>query len=125
MKKQNKTSDSLLFSANKIELAYTHVIKELKIATFDEEDVIIRLLPFLNGSLETRAFSLRYKSKAQVKELLENEIIDLYGNEKEESKTLMPGASPKNSIISGMLGRGVNKESCTKATVNLPKSIIP
>lgn len=65
--KAKNVSDSLLFSSNKIEAAYSHVIKELKSATFDEEDVIIKLIPFLNGSLETRAFSIRYKCKYQVK----------------------------------------------------------
>jgi hypothetical protein len=68
--KAKNISDSLLFSASKIELAYTHIIKELKMSTFDEEDVIIKLLPFLNGSLETRAFSIRYKCKYQVKGIL-------------------------------------------------------
>ena len=61
--KAKNTSDSLFFSSNKIELAYAHVLKEIKAATFDEEDVIIKLMSFLNGTLEIRPFSIKYKCK--------------------------------------------------------------
>ncbi|CAI2371021.1 unnamed protein product [Moneuplotes crassus] len=122
--KAKKTSDHLLFSSNKIEMAYTHILKEMRSATFDEEDVIIKLAPFLNCSFETRAFSQRYKSKAQVKELLEKEIIDVSPPEKEESKNLAPAVS-KLSGLSGLVGKNNPKEVSTKAGVNIPKSIIP
>jgi hypothetical protein len=91
--KSKNASDSLLFSQNKIDMAYTHVIKELKSPIFDEEDVIIHLIPYLNGSMETRGFSLKHKCKQQVKELVEREIIDLYTQSGEESKNLQPNNS--------------------------------
>ncbi|CAI2367469.1 unnamed protein product [Moneuplotes crassus] len=119
-----KMGDHLLFSSDKIEMAYAYILKEMRLATFDEEDVIIKLVLLLNCSFETRAFSQRYKSKAQVKELLEKEIIDVSPPEKEESKNLAPAVS-KLSGLSGLVGKNNPKEVSTKAEVNMPKSIIP
>lgn len=129
--KSKNASDSLLFSQNKIDLAYYHIIKEIRLPVFDEEDVIIKLIPFLNGSLETRAFSIRYRCKHQVKQLLDRDVIDASGPEKEQdSKSMIPNSSlpKKPPKINMMMTKSLirqQKDTSTKASIVLPKSIIP
>ena len=126
--KSKNGSDSMTFSLNKINHSFCYVTNELKDPIYTEDEVILKLVPFLNWSMETRAFSLKYKCKNQVKELLDREVIDAYTEKDQDPKRVNPFISSKKSP-KGIMPQGINKsnlkESLTKSAISLPKSIIP
>lgn len=129
--KSRGASDTMTFSLNKINVAYSHILKELKEPLYNEDDVILNLLPFLNGSLDIRAFSIRLRCKIQAKFLLDKEVIEIYSKDTEADKQngialIMAGKSSKpGSNAKNILNRSNLKEGATKSAINLPKSIIP
>ena len=56
---------------------------------------------------------MRYRCKNQVKELLDKEVVDLYGHSNEDNKNLTPGMkydnSPKNTIVPSVFNRNSNR----------------
>ena len=125
--KSKNGSDSMIFTLNKINHSYWYVTKELRDPIYTEDDVILKLVPFLNCSMETRAFSLKYKCKNQIKELLDKEVIDVYTDKDQDQKRISPFITTKKSPKGNI--QGINKsnlkESLTKSAISLPKSIIP
>jgi len=56
---------------------------------------------------------MRYRCKNQVKELLDKEVVDLYGHSNEDNKNLTPGMkyenSPKNTVVPSVFNRNSNR----------------
>ena len=122
----------MTFSINKINMAYWHVVKDLKDPLYTEDDVILKLIPYLNGSKDIRPFSIRLRCKAQAKYLLDKEVLDIYSQDKETEKQsklsqlLTFKKSPKNNVTgSKMMNKSQLKDGTIKSAINLPKSVIP
>ena len=83
-------------------MAYSHILKMLKDPLYTEDDVIIQLIPYLNGSQEIRAFSQRLKCKHDAKYLLDKQVIEIYQDEDSKAKgihAMLNKKSPKSGCM--------------------------